>query len=155
MFQLEVVVMFICLWSKSNFFDNHFSRICLLLFFLTLLLVQKFLIVQNAAYWRRCIRRNLYKVKIHIICYTHSLLKGIHSLLYIVAHQANFTHPTNLVIDSIREFFFYSATTLLAILRICYSFILLKVSYKNALTDDLSHIFETISRAFSSPTSHR
>ena len=51
--EFEVVIVFVGLWSETNLFDNNFRRVSLDLFLFAFLLIEEFLIIQDAANgWR-------------------------------------------------------------------------------------------------------
>ena len=97
MLQLEVVVMIVSLGTESDLLDDDFDALSLLVLLLLLQLEDELLIVYDATYWRVDIGRDLYEVKLLVICDTKSLLYRVHPLLYIVPDESNFLHSDSLV----------------------------------------------------------
>lgn len=125
--EFEIIVVVISLRSETYLLDYHFRRVRFLLLLLALLLIEELLIVQHTANGRYRVWRNLYEIQVLRIRDVHSLLKRIDTLLYIVAHKAHFPHAAYLFVDAVGHFFLLAASTLRAILWICYSCILLLI----------------------------
>ena len=97
MLQLEVVVMIVSLGTESDLLDDDFHALSLLFLLLFLQLEDELLIVYDATYWRVDIGRDLYEVKLLVICDTKSLLYRVHPLLYIVPDESDFLDSDSLV----------------------------------------------------------
>ena len=69
MFELEVVVVVICLGTEADLLDHNLHRIALLLFELFLLLIDKLLVVNHPTNGRIGLCSNFYEVETSTICY--------------------------------------------------------------------------------------
>ena len=105
MLKLEVIIMIIGLRSKTNLFNFLLFLVGFRLFLLFLLRVEELLVVDNTTNRRVGSRRNLDEVKILLIGYVHSLLKGVNTLLYIIAYEAHLQDTADFIIDTMRVFF--------------------------------------------------
>ena len=103
MLQLEVVVVIVGLRSETNLLHHNFGRFGLLLLLPFLLLIEEFLIIQNLAYRRHCIGRNLDQIETLLVGHVHSFLYGVNTLLYIIADQTHL-FGTDAFVDTILIF---------------------------------------------------
>ena len=69
MFELEVVVVVVGLRSEANLLDVHLHLLCLDFLLMLLLLVDELAVVDEPAYRRLCIWRNLYEVNSTLLCH--------------------------------------------------------------------------------------
>jgi len=74
-FEFEVIVMIIGLWTKTNLFDILLLGICFRLFLLFLLRVEEFLVVDDAAHGRCGSWSDLNEIEVLVIGYLHCLLE--------------------------------------------------------------------------------
>lgn len=110
MLEFEVVIVIIGLRTESDLLHLLLFLVGLCLFLLFLLSIEEFLVVNHPADRRVGGRSNLDEIEILLIRYSHSLLKRVDTLLYVVANKANLRDAANLIIDTMRVFFNNTAT---------------------------------------------
>src|SRR5689334_5870425 len=93
----EIKVMVICTRRKTDLF--YFGRFTfgLHLFFLLLLLVQKFIIVNDLTNWRIGLRRDLYEIQLLLLGHFQGFLNTVHTDFYIITYQANLRYANHVV----------------------------------------------------------
>jgi len=124
MFEFEVVIMVVGLRSEPDLLHFHLLGICFRLFLLFLLGIEELLVVHDTAHGRVRGRSYLDQVEVQIIGNFHCLLKGINTLLYIVADEAHFLDTAYLVVDTM-GILFDNSTATRSVRGCCYSFFLL------------------------------
>src|SRR6186713_975634 len=104
MFCFEVEIVVISIWSKTNFF--YFGRFAfgLHFFFLLLLIVQEFIVVNDLTNGRVSSWRNFYQVKLLVLCDTQCILCVIHSHFNIFTYKPYLRHSYK-IIDAMFSFF--------------------------------------------------
>src|SRR5690606_22712788 len=85
--QLEIVIVIVSVRAETNLFDNNLGSICLYLFLLLLLLIQKLLIINYFADWRVSIWRYLNKIKFHFISQPESITDAHYRRFYVLSHN--------------------------------------------------------------------
>ena len=114
--ELEVVVVVVGLWAKAYLLDYHLYLLSLNLLSLAFLLVEELLVVGNTTYRRIGLRRDLDKVKLHLVGQLQCLSDRQYKVrLNVLAYN---THCCccNLVVDTIRVLLLWAATTLITLL---------------------------------------
>ena len=109
--EFEVIIVVIGLRTETDLLHLLLFLVCFRLFLFLFLRIEEFLVVNDAADRRRSRWSDLDEVKILVIRYFHSLLIRVDTLLYIVADQANLSHTSDLVVNTVRIFFDNSTTT--------------------------------------------
>ncbi len=108
MLELEVVVVIVGLRSETYLLHNYLGRLGLLLLESLFLLVKELLVVENLAYRRHSLGRNLHEVKLLLLSKTQSLLNGIYAIFDIIADNAYFAGTDTLVYGI---WFFFTRST--------------------------------------------
>ena len=120
-FELEVIIVVIRLRTEPDLLHLLFFLVSLRLFLFFLLCVEELLVVNDTAYRRVGGRRYFDQIKVLVVRYTHSLLKRVDTLFYIVADKAHLCDTANLIVNTMRVFFNHTTATRSG-LRSCYSF---------------------------------
>ena len=105
MFELEVVIVVICLRTEPNLLHLLFLLILLRLFLFFLLRIKELLVVHNTAHRRVGSRSNLDQVEVLFIGNMHCLLERVDTLFYIVADKAYLQDTADFVINTMRVLF--------------------------------------------------
>ena len=101
MLQLELEVVIVGVRTETDLLDHHFLRLRLHFPCFLLLLVLKFRVVDHTANRRVRCWRNLYQVKVLLVCDSLSISGLVYSLLYIVSNQS-YLAGSYLIIDFVR-----------------------------------------------------
>ena len=118
MLELEVVVVVVGLGAEAYLLDNDLNLLSLNLLSFLLLLVEELLVVGDTTYGRLSLGRDLYKVELHLVSQTDSLLDGEHQVRLDVLTYDTHCGRRDLVVDTVGVLLLRTTTALVALLLV-------------------------------------